>query len=86
LRFRDAQVDIRDWYSARRLKEDTAAFKVLIQEQTNKILGAHIIGPNAEETINLFALAMRLGLPTNKMRELVPAYPSQAANLQYMLA
>jgi hypothetical protein len=30
--------------------------------------------------------AIRLDLPANKMRELVPAYPSQAANLQYMLA
>jgi glutathione reductase (NADPH) len=86
LRFRIAQADISDWYSARRLKEDAAAFKVLIQEQTNRILGAHIIGPNADETINLFALAIRLDLPTNKLRELVPAYPSQAANLPYMLA
>ena len=83
LRFRVAQADISDWYSARRLKEDAAAFKVLIEEQTNRLLGAHIIlaptssGPNADETINLFALAIRLDLPTNKMRELVLAYPSQ---------
>jgi glutathione reductase (NADPH) len=85
LRFRTAQADISGWYSARRVKEDTAAFKILIEEGTNKLLGAHIVGPNADEVINLFALAIRLDLSTDKLRQLVPAYPSQAANVGYML-
>lgn len=85
LSFRIAQADISGWYSARRVKEDTAAFKILIEEGTNKLLGAHIVGPNADEVINLFALAMRLDLSTDKLRQLVPAYPSQAANVGYML-
>lgn len=85
LRFRAAGADISGWYSSRRVKEDTAAFKILIEEKTNRILGAHIVGPDADEVVNLFALAMRLELPSDKLRHLVPAYPSQAANLEYML-
>jgi glutathione reductase (NADPH) len=65
-------------------KEDTAAFKILIEENTNRILGAHIVGPSAS-FINLFALVISLELPSDKLRHLVPTYPSQAANLEYML-
>lgn len=85
LRFRVAGADISGWYSARRVKEDTAAFKILIKENTNRILGAHIVGPSADEFINLFAPAISLELPSEKLRHLVPTYPSQAANLEYML-
>jgi glutathione reductase (NADPH) len=85
LRFRVAQADTSGWYSARRVREDTAGFRVLIEEGTNRLLGAHIIGPNAEEAINLFALAIRLDVPADKLRQVVPAYPSQGADLQYML-
>jgi glutathione reductase (NADPH) len=85
LAFHVDQADISGWYSARRVKEDTAAFKILIEERTNRLLGAHIIGPNAEEAINLFALAIRLGLSADQLRQLVPAYPSEGANIGYML-
>ncbi len=85
LAFRVEQADTGGWYAARRLKEDAAAFKTLIEENTGRLLGAHVIGPNAEEVINIFALAIRLGLTADRLREFVPAYPSQAANVAYML-
>lgn len=85
LRFHVNQADINTWYSARRLKEDTAAFKVLIEEKTNRILGAHVIGPDAEEAINLFAFAIQLDISSDQLRHLVPAYPSEGANIAYML-
>lgn len=85
LAFRVEQADTSGWYAARRLKEDTAAFKVLIEKETERLLGAHVIGPNAEEVINLFAMAIRLGITSDRLREFVPAYPSQGANLGYML-
>lgn len=85
LKFRAPQADISGWYSARRVREDTAAFKVLIEDGTDRILGAHILGPNAEEVVNLFAAAIRLGLTAAQLRRVVPAYPSDGANLAYML-
>jgi glutathione reductase (NADPH) len=85
LNFRVQQADVSGWYSARRVREDTAAFKVLIENGSDRVLGAHIIGPNAEEAINLFALTIRLGLSTRDLRRVVPAYPSEGSNLAYML-
>ena len=79
------RADARGWYSARRVREDTAAFKVLIEQGSDRVLGAHTIGVNAEEAINLFGFAIRLGLTTRDLRRFVAAYPSEGANLAYML-
>ena len=84
-RFHIAQADISGWYLARHLNEDTAAFKVLIEEETNRILGAHMIGPNAEEAINLFALVVRLDLSADQLRRFLPVYPSAGSDIGYML-
>lgn len=44
-----------------------------------------MVGPSVEEAINPFALAIRLGLAADDLRRLVPAYPSEASNIGYML-
>lgn len=51
LRFRVHQKDTGDWYSSRRVAEDCSGFKVLIDEDTDRILGAHLLGPEADELI-----------------------------------
>lgn len=73
------------WYTARRLSESTYAFKVLVDDQTGRILGAHLIGPDAAEVINLFALAMRNGLTADAIRQTTFSYPSAASDIEYML-
>ena len=62
LKFRVHHEQASDWYTARRQAETTYGFKVLIAEESNKILGAHLVGPQADEVIDLFALAIRHGI------------------------
>lgn len=85
LRFRVNHQDTTDWQTSRHLQEDTAAFKVLIEEDSERILGAHLLGPDAEHTINLFAMAMRMGLTARDMDRFVSAFPTAASNLFHML-
>src|SRR5216684_4559466 len=61
IRFRTNLVDTSSWYSSRRVGETHSGSKVLIDQESGRILGAHLLGPSAEEMINLFALAMRTG-------------------------
>lgn len=49
------------------------------------ILGAHLIGPGAEEQINLFAMAMGAGLTANKIKAIIFAYPSYASDIGSMV-
>lgn len=73
------------WYTNRRVNEDAAGFKVLVEEGSERILGAHLLGPHADELVNLFALAIRFGLTTENLKATMFAYPTSASGVSYML-
>jgi glutathione reductase (NADPH) len=73
------------WYSSRRVGEAYSGFKVLVEEGTDRILGAHQLGSQAEEVINLFAVAMRSRMPATDLKHMSFAYPTHGSNLPYML-
>ncbi|MGI3211894.1 FAD-dependent oxidoreductase [Roseovarius tibetensis] len=73
------------WYSSLRVGAKWTGFKVLVEQRTGKILGAHLIGPGAEEQINLFAMAMEAGLTANQIKAMIFAYPSYASDLGSMV-
>jgi glutathione reductase (NADPH) len=85
LRFITRHEDTSSWYSSRRLGETASAFKILIEESSGRVLGAHILGAHADETINLFALAMRSGVAANRLKQMIWAYPTQASDIAYMV-
>lgn len=85
LRYRTASGEGSGWYTARRINESCYAWKVLVEEDSERILGAHLTGPDASETINLFAFAMQNGLKADSLRTLVTTYPSASSDLEYML-
>lgn len=73
------------WYSSMRVGAVRTAYKVLVERGTGVILGAHLIGPGAEEQINLFAMAMGTGLTANKIKGIIFAYPSYASDIGSMV-
>ncbi|KDP87236.1 hypothetical protein CF70_002640 [Cupriavidus sp. SK-3] len=73
------------WYMARRVNEDCSGYKILIEEGSERILGAHLIGPHAEEVINLFALAIRANVPAKVLKTAIWSYPTATSDISYML-
>jgi glutathione reductase (NADPH) len=73
------------WFTARQAAEKVYGFKVLVDEDTDLVLGAHLVGPHAEEVINLFALAIRQGLTAEQLKTTMFAYPTGASDIGYML-
>ena len=73
------------WQSSRRLGESASAYKVLMDEDTGRILGAHLLGPHADEIVNLFTLAMRAGMPASALKDTIWAYPTNASDVPYMV-
>jgi glutathione reductase (NADPH) len=73
-----------DWFNAKRINAPAYAYKTLVNQRNNKILGAHLVGPGAAETINLFAMAIQMGLAVNDLKEMVFTYPTWANDIQYM--
>jgi glutathione reductase (NADPH) len=77
--------DTTEWFSSRRLNEPASAFKVLVDKETDQIIGAHLLGPNAEEVINLFTLAMNAGIKASDLKKNIFSYPTNASDTVYML-
>ncbi len=77
--------DTSGWYSNYRVGETTASTKVIIDKTTDKILGAHLLGPDYAELINIFALAIKLGLTSKQLKSTTATYPSTGSDLGSML-
>ncbi|MGA3240177.1 MAG: NAD(P)/FAD-dependent oxidoreductase [Bryobacteraceae bacterium] len=85
LKFRVKQEMTSNWYSSRRVAETHSGYKVLIEEDTDRVLGAHILGSDAGEVINLFALAIRSGMRATDLQHMLFAYPTSGSNVTRML-
>jgi glutathione reductase (NADPH) len=85
LRFTTHHERTASWYSSRRIGEQASGFKVLVEEDSGRVIGAHLLGPDAEEVINLFAMAMRGGVTAQTIKEMLFAYPTVASDLPYMV-
>jgi glutathione reductase (NADPH) len=85
LRLRITHQNTSEWYSSRRIGETCSGFKVLVEERSGRILGAHLLGPHAEEVINLFAIAIQFELKAKDLAEMMFAYPTHASDIGYML-
>jgi glutathione reductase (NADPH) len=85
IQFKTNKADTSSWYSSRRLGEKYSGYKVLIEEDTERVLGAHILGHHAEEVINIFAMAIRLGIKAGDIKQTIFAYPTNSSDISYML-
>ena len=85
LAYRINEGDSSRWYSSRRVNEKTSAYRVLIDKESDRILGAHVLGPGTEELINLFALAMQSDLTATKIQNTMMAYPTYGSDMYYLV-
>lgn len=79
------QGDMSDWSSVKKVAETCAAYEILIEKSSNRIVGAHLLGPQAAETINLFALAMKFDLPAGDLKSVLMTFPTFAADVREMI-
>lgn len=85
LKFRMKSERADSWFTARQQAETVYGYKVLVDEHTDRILGAHLVGPHADELINIFALAIRQGLTAEQLKTTMFAYPTGASDIGSML-
>ncbi len=85
LRFETHYETTSAWYSSKRIGEEYSAYKVLVEEGSGRILGAHLLGSHAEELINLFTMAMKRSMSAKDIKEIIFAYPTYASDMGYMI-
>lgn len=74
-----------NWFNAKRLQEPAYAYKIISNTRTNIIVGAHILSGNAAETINLFTMAINIGLTTEAIKKMIFTYPSWCNDIKSMV-
>ena len=77
--------DMEYWFSTRTFAETVAWSKIIINEASDAIVGAHFVGHSGEELINIFGLAMKHGIKASQIRDFIFAYPTFSADIKHML-
>ncbi len=85
LRFKVKHEDTSGWYSSKRVGIKYSGYKTLVEEDSGRILGAHLLGTHAEEVINIFALAIRKGITAEDLKTMIFAYPTSTSDVSYMV-
>ncbi|HET6161827.1 MAG TPA: NAD(P)/FAD-dependent oxidoreductase [Dongiaceae bacterium] len=77
--------DLMGWLSSRTYAESAAWSRVVVEEESDRILGAQIVGHAGEELIHIFALAMKHGITATALRQTVYGFPTFSADIRSML-
>lgn len=78
-------MDTTQWYTNRRVRESAGMFKTIVDAKSDRVLGAHLLGTDAEHVINIFALAIRFGVRASELKEMAYSYPTGASDVPHML-
>lgn len=76
--------DMTGWFSGKTYAETTAYAKVIVDEDTDKVVGAHMVGHSGEELIHLFAMAMKHGITASDLKNDFYAFPTFSSDLKAM--
>jgi glutathione reductase (NADPH) len=79
------KTDMIEWLSARTYAEPAAWAKVIVDDATDEIVGAHLVGHSGEELINVFALAMAHGITAGDVKQKIYAYPTFTSDIKNLL-
>ncbi|AOF96522.1 glutathione-disulfide reductase [Sphingobium sp. RAC03] len=62
-------------------REERALYKMIVDATTNKVVGLHMIGPDAPEILQAAAVAVKAGLTKQDFDDTVALHPSMAEEL-----
>jgi glutathione reductase (NADPH) len=85
LRFTVHHEDTSGWYTSRRVALAHTGYKTLVEDGTERILGAHVLGFQSDEIVNIFGLAIRHGLSASDLKDMVFGYPTGASDISSMV-
>ncbi|GBD96166.1 MAG TPA: dihydrolipoyl dehydrogenase [Nitrospirae bacterium] len=81
IKYKVGRFQFRSLGKAHAMGEIAGLFKIISEEETDKILGAHIIGPHASDLIHEIAVAMGKGLTVKDIANTIHAHPTLAEGI-----
>jgi glutathione reductase (NADPH) len=62
-------------------RNERALYKVIVDAASEKVVGAHMIGPDAPEILQVLAVAVKAGLRKSQLDDVVAIHPTMAEEL-----
>lgn len=81
IKYKTGRFPYRALGKAHAMGEITGMFKIISEEGTDRILGAHIIGPHASDLVHEIAVAMEKGLSVRDIARTIHAHPTLAEGI-----
>jgi glutathione reductase (NADPH) len=79
------QKSVPEWFNSKHIAAKVYAYKTIIDKETGLILGAHLIGPEAGEIINMFVMAICGELSNKDLKSMIFAYPTWGNDIKGMI-
>jgi glutathione reductase (NADPH) len=76
--------DFRPMKNVLAARNERALYKLIVDEATGRLLGAHMIGPDAAEIMQSLAIAVKAGLTKEQLDQTVAIHPTMAEELVLM--
>jgi glutathione reductase (NADPH) len=73
--------DFRPMKNVLAARNERALYKIVVDAASDKIVGAHMIGPDAPEILQVLAVAVKAGLRKSQLDEVVAVHPTMAEEL-----
>lgn len=81
IKYKTGHFQFRALGKAHAMGEIAGFVKLIAEESSDKLIGAHIMGPHASDLISEAALAMKAGLTIRDITETIHAHPTMAEGL-----
>jgi dihydrolipoamide dehydrogenase len=81
IKYKVGRFQFRALGKAHAMGEIAGLFKIISEESSDKILGAHIIGPHASDLVHEIAVAMEKGLTVKDIAHTIHAHPTLAEGI-----
>jgi glutathione reductase (NADPH) len=73
--------DFRPMKNVLAARNERALYKIIVDAASEKIVGAHMIGPDAPEIMQVLAIAVKAGLRKSQLDDVVAIHPTMAEEL-----
>ena len=87
-RYKNIRVNFKivtDWFNPKHINAPLYAYKTILNDRTGEIVGAHLLGPKAAETINIFTMAINSKMTDRDIKSTIFSYPSWANDVKSMV-
>jgi len=84
LDYRVKMTDTSQWYDAKKDFQQFSKAKTLVENGSDRILGVHVIGNDAEHIVNLYALALAHGMSVEDIQKPIYVFPTSTDDTRYL--